>query len=201
MDTKKRTVAAFDFDGTLTTRDTLPLFIIHTRGWKRFVCGILQLTPTLCRYLVGAITNGEAKQQLFTLFFKGMPYKEFQLYGETFAGKIEKHLNGKALDLLRWHKEQKHIVCIVSASMKEWIAPWASMYGVDRIIATLPEVAEDGTLTGPFLSPNCHGEEKVKRLLDVEPDRENYYLYAYGDSKGDIPLLKLADKGIIIKNL
>lgn len=201
MNTKKRIVAAFDFDGTLITRDTLPLFIIHARGWRRFVYGMLQLTPTLCRYLTGTVTNGEAKQRVFTHFFKGMPYKEFLFYGKTFVGKIENHLNEKVFDLLKWHKEQEHTVCIVSASMKEWIAPWTSNHGVDCVIATLPEIAEDGTLTGRFLSPNCHGEEKVKRLLKVEPDRKDYYLYAYGDSKGDIPLLELADEGKMIKDL
>lgn len=201
MDTKKRIVAAFDFDGTLTTRDTLPLFIIHARGWRRFVCGMLRQAPMLCRYLAGTIPNGEAKQQLFAYFFKGMPYKEFRLYGETFVGKIEKYQNRKVLNSFKWHKEQGHTVCIISASMKEWIAPWASKCGVDCVIATLPEVTEYGILTGHFLSPNCHGEEKVKRLLEVEPNRENYNLYAYGNSKGDIPLLKFADKGIIITNL
>lgn len=201
METAKRTIAAFDFDGTLTTRDTLPLFIIHAKGWRCFMSGMVRLTPMLCRYLLGIIPNSEAKQRLFAHFFKGMPYKDFCFYGNTFSDKIEKTLISKGISLLKQHLEQGHSVCIVSASIKEWIQPWANRYGVDKVIATQVETDENGILTGRFLSPNCNGKEKVRRLLEEEPDRESYYLYAYGDSKGDIPMLEFADKGYMARDL
>lgn len=198
MRTVKRTIAAFDFDGTLTTRDTLPLFIIHAKGWRRFICGMIQLTPMLCGCLLGRIPNGEAKQRLFAHFFKGMPYKDFCFYGKAFSDKIEEALNFKNFHRLQQHMRQGDSVCIISASIQEWIQPWARGYGVDRVIATRIETDGNGTLTGRFLSSNCNGKEKVRRLLEEEPDRENYYLYAYGDSKGDIPMLEFADKGYMI---
>ena len=201
MEATTRAIAAFDFDGTLTTRDTLPLFIIHARGWKRFAYGMFLLSPMLCGYLSGLITNGEAKQRLFTHFFKGMPYKDFRLYGETFSKKAEKHVRKKTLDLLNSHKRQGHAVYIISASIEEWIQPWAKQHGVDKVIATQAEVDKEGTLTGRFRSPNCYGQEKVRRLSEEIPCREDYYLYAYGDSKGDIPLLKLANEGKMTKDL
>lgn len=201
MENKKRTIAAFDFDGTLTTRDTLPLFIIHARGWGRFICGMLRLTPMLCGYLSGGIPNGEAKQRLFAHFFKGMPYKDFKRYGETFAKKTDKYRNTKMIGILERHKEQGHCICIISASMEEWIGPWAAQYGVGRVIATEAEIDGKGFMTGRFRSPNCNGKEKVKRLLEKEPERKEYYLYAYGDSKGDMPLLEFADRGIMTKDL
>ena len=159
--------------------------------------GMIRLTPMLCGYLLGIIPNSEAKQRLFAHFFRGMPYKDFCFYGNTFSDKTEKILSSKGISLLKQHLEQGHSVCIVSASIKEWIQPWANRYGVDKVIATQVETDENGMLTGRFLSPNCNGKEKVRRLLEEEPDRENYYLYAYGDSKGDIPLLEFADKGIM----
>lgn len=201
MGTVKRTIAAFDFDGTLTTRDTLPLFIICAKGWRRFICGMLQLTPMLCGCLLGDIPNGEAKQRLFAHFFKGMPYKDFCYYGNIFSGRIEKILNIKNLHQLQQHMRQGDSVCIISASIQEWIQPWAKWYGVDKVIATRIETDGNGLLTGRFLSPNCNGKEKVRRLLEEEPDRENYYLYAYGDSEGDMPMLEFADKGYMIKDL
>lgn len=198
---KKKNIAAFDFDGTLTTRDTLPLFIIHTRGWRRFAYGIFLLSPMLCGYLSGFIANGQAKQRIFAHFFKGMHYKDFLLYGKTFSEKIEKYQNTKVLNLLKWHKRQGHTVYIISASIEEWIQPWAKQHGVDRVIATQAEVDKDGILTGRFRSPNCYGQEKKRRLQEMNPDRDSYYLYAYGDSKGDIPLLEFADEGKMIKDL
>lgn len=201
MGTVKRTIAAFDFDGTLTTRDTLPLFIIHAKGWRKFICGMLQLIPMLCGYLLGSIPNGEAKQRLFAHFFKGMPYKDFCYYGNIFSDRVEKVLNFRNFHRLRQHMRQGDSVCIISASIQEWIQPWAKWHGVDKVIATRIETDENGMLTGRFLSPNCNGKEKVRRLLEEEPDRENYYLYAYGDSKGDMPMLEFADKGYMIKDL
>ena len=62
-----------------------------------------------------------------------------------------------------------------------------------RIVGTRIEV-ENGMVTGRFLTPNCYGEEKVRRLLEVLPDRRLYHLTAYGDSRGDRALLAYADE-------
>ena len=48
-------------------------------------------------------------------------------------------------------------------------------------------------ITGRFKTPNCYGQQKVERLLELEPARDTYLLYAYGDSLGDRELLALAD--------
>ena len=66
-------------------------------------------------------------------------------------------------------------------------------------IGTKVEVDLDGKLTGRFLTKNCYGPEKVNRLLEIEPDRKNYFLYAYGDSRGDKEMLECADRGIMIQ--
>ena len=70
---------------------------------------------------------------------------------------------------------------------------------MSQVLATKMEVDKDGVLTGSFSTANCYGSEKVRRLMEVEPDRENYYLCAYGDSRGDKELLEFADKGLLIK--
>ena len=77
--------------------------------------------------------------------------------------------------------------------MKNWIAPWAKENGIKEVISTEVEI-KNSILTGKFRTRNCHGKEKVQRLLEKYPSREKYFLYAYGDSRGDKELLKLADK-------
>ena len=67
--------------------------------------------------------------------------------------------------------------------------------GIESLLATNIEVDSAGLITGKFLSPNCYGREKVIRLLEKEPDRNSYTLFAYGDSRGDRELIEFADKG------
>ena len=71
--------------------------------------------------------------------------------------------------------------------------------GVTATIGTKVEVDPGGKLTGRFLTKNCYGPEKVNRLLEIEPDRRKYFLYAYGDSRGDKEILEFADRGIMIR--
>ena len=63
------------------------------------------------------------------------------------------------------------------------------------VLATKIETNKKGLLTGKFLSKNCYGQEKVNRLLELFPDRNNYILIAYGDSPGDKEFIELSDKG------
>lgn len=84
-------------------------------------------------------------------------------------------------------------LCIVSASIDRWIRPWAQTVGFSSLLCTEIEV-EKGVLTGAFLTANCYGQEKVNRLLTRYPERNEYYLIAYGDSRGDRELLAFADE-------
>jgi HAD superfamily phosphoserine phosphatase-like hydrolase len=82
---------------------------------------------------------------------------------------------------------------IISASMENWIKPWADVYGIGHVIATTVEI-KDGRLTGRFSSPNCHGKEKVRRLFETMGSLDQYHICSYGDSKGDQDLLDLSDE-------
>jgi HAD superfamily phosphoserine phosphatase-like hydrolase len=85
-------------------------------------------------------------------------------------------------------------VLIVSASIDNWVQPFFPSF---TIVGTQIEVI-DGLLTGRFLTPNCYGQEKVRRILALHPDRSDYHLIAYGDSRGDREMLAFADEAHII---
>jgi len=87
-----------------------------------------------------------------------------------------------------------HDMLILSASMENWLMPFARYLEIDRVEGTQLEVSPDGRLTGKFLSKNCYGEEKVIRLRSRLPNREEFHLIAYGDSRGDKELLNYADE-------
>lgn len=184
-------VAAFDFDGTLTTKDTLLVFLKHAFNRRQLAIGLMRLSLVLTAFKFKLISNNIAKQKLFAYFFAGMPVDTFNQYAESFKSKIDAVINPLALERLKWHQDQGHTCIIVSASVENWIKPWASDHGV-LVASTRIEVI-DGKITGRLLGENCYGGEKEKRVLELYPNRGEYQLYAYGDSSGDRALLAMAD--------
>jgi len=156
------------------------------------VLSTLKVMPYLVLYKLKVIPNFKAKEKLFTALFKGVSMADFNILCKDFAVVIQKMVKPEALKRIEWHRQNGHEIIIISASVENWIMPWATLNGIDTVLATQIQVI-DGFITGKFLSKNCHGAEKVNRLLQHLPDRENYILYAYGDSSGDKDLLQFAD--------
>jgi len=188
-------VAIFDFDGTITRKDTLLEFIKFSKGKWRFYSGFLLFSPLLVAMKLKIYPNWKAKQQLFSFFYKGVSIEQFNHWSNGFIVEIEKILRSKAVEAIKSHKDNDDKVVIISASIENWIIPWADRMGVDTVLATKIEIDNNGLLTGKFSTKNCYGREKVNRLLEIFPDRNNYKLTAYGDSRGDRELIDFADKG------
>ena len=193
---KETVVAAFDFDGTLTTADTLLAFIRFSHGRRRLLVGLLRHAHWLLLMVLGLYPGWKVKEKVFSYFYRGTALGRFVRWGHDFADVAETMLNRRTVEILRRHLSQGHTVCVVTASIDEWVRPVCERLGVGTVLATRVEVSPEGVLTGRFLSPNCRGAQKVVRLLEVFPRRQSYRLYAYGDSRGDDELLALADEGV-----
>lgn len=153
----------FDFDGTLTRKDSLPDFIQFCVGKPAYYFGLVRLSPMLITYLLNIITNSQAKQRLLSYFFKGYDSCYFNDLGNNYSlNKIDKILREDAIKKLDWHKKQGHTVVVVSASVDSWLKKWCTKHSLD-LIATSLEV-KGGLLTGRFLAKNCYGVEKVNRI-------------------------------------
>lgn len=187
-----KVIAVFDFDGTITTVDTLFDFIRFYYAFPRFLWGLFALSPVLILFKLGFISNDKAKERLFSYFFKGKTLSEFNAICEKYKNRINQTLRSQAIDKVKFHQQEGHIVLINSASIYNWILPWAQSIGIESVIGTEVEVKE-GVITGKFKGENCYGVEKVKRFLELYPYRDTYQLYVYGDSSGDKPLLDIAD--------
>lgn len=194
----KRAIAVFDFDGTLTKKDTLLEFIKFSCGIRAFLGGLCLYSPILVLMKMRLYPNWKAKQKIFGHFYKGMDYKYFQELGNQFAAIIDTFCRREIIAKVEEHLKNGDTVYVVSASIDEWIRPWCKQLGITEVIGTKIEVAPNGLITGLFLTKNCYGKEKVTRLLQNEPLRKDYYLYVYGDSRGDKEILALADEGIVI---
>lgn len=185
---------AFDFDGTLTTRDTLIAFIRYAGGTPRFLLGFLLHAPLLVLMKLRLYSNGKAKQRLFSWFFRGMPIETFDTLCQSFASTHRHLLRPETVRLLQQALSEGSEVLVVSASIDNWVQ---TFFPTVTVLGTQIEVI-DGRLTGRFLTPNCYGQEKVRRILALYPDRSAYRLTAYGDSRGDRELLAFADEAHLV---
>lgn len=190
----KPVVAAFDFDGTLTRRDTLLPFLRYTLGTTAVMRHALILAPTLAAYCLGMLRNDIAKERVLAQTLGGIAMEELRDQAARFA---EHQLPGlmrpEAMRRFDWHKKQGHRCLVISASLDIYVKPWAIQAGFDEVLASQLETLTDGRITGNLLGGNCFGIEKVRRLEALLGARNSYTLYAYGDSRGDKELLATAD--------
>lgn len=198
MQPDTRTVAAFDFDGTLTRRDTFMPFLARGLGWPRFALALLTCSPWLAGYALRLVRNDVAKQRLMLATLEGKSTAEMddwttQWLARDFPGQLRED----AMARLAWHQQQGHCCVMVSASPDIYLARTARQLGFDALLCTEMAV-EGGRLSGLMRTPNCHGEQKVIRLRAWLAKRfgadaaNDLVLYAYGDTSGDKPMLRMA---------
>jgi HAD superfamily hydrolase (TIGR01490 family) len=139
------------------------------------------------------VPNNIAKEKFISHFFKGWEIIRFQNVAKNYSiTQIDKIVRVEAIERIKWHKERGHKVVIVSASIEGWLKGWCNNYNLE-LLSTKLEVKNE-KITGKFLTKNCYGIEKVKRIKEVYNLEEFKVIYAYGDSKGDKEMLSIADE-------
>ncbi len=166
----------FDFDGTLTVRDSLLPFLRFLVPPGRLLAGLAASAPAAAGQFLGA-GRGAAKEALLRRFVRGLREEELAAAGAGFARARLPRLVRPAV--------------LVSASLEVYLAPWGASAGFDDVLATRLEAA-GGRLTGRFLGLNCRGPEKVERLRALLGTLDGPVIHAYGDSGGDRELLAIA---------
>ena len=187
-------LALFDFDGTVSFKDSMAGFVRHAVGRRVYYMGMLKISPVLAAYVLKLMRNDVAKAKMMTHFFGGWEARRFHEAARRYAlDHLDAIVRPEAMERIRWHREQGHTVVIVSASMGCWLQPWCDKEGV-ALIASKMQI-EAGRVTGALDGPNCYGEEKVRRIRAVYDLEDFETVYAYGDTAGDRPMLALADEG------
>ena len=186
---EKQKIVIFDFDGTLTTNDTLIAFIRYACGNAAFVWGFLLHLPLLVLMKLRLYDNGKCKERVFGHFFRGWTEERFTQACGAFAASHRHLLRQQTINILRQAQQDGARVLIVTASIDRWVQPF---FPDVEVLGTQVEV-NNGLLTGCFHTPNCYGAEKVRRV--EECIKEASHITAYGDSRGDRELLAWADKG------
>jgi len=193
----KKRVAFFDFDGTITIKDTLLEFIKFTKGSIFFYIGFFLNSPWLVAYKCKIISNQRAKQRVLTFFFGGLPLQEFQENCDRFAKeRLPSLIRPKAMEEISRLQKIGAVIVIVSASPQNWIQGWANLIPAELIATKLQTIERRDIqiLTGKIAGNNCYGEEKIRRIKEHFTLSEYEEIYTYGDSSGDQPMLDLGNR-------
>jgi phosphatidylglycerophosphatase C len=190
---RDRVVAAFDFDGTITTSDSLRAFVHYTVGSPRLIYGAIRAAPWMAGMLIGTCDRGTAKAHFLAATIGAMTRRKLEDAAHQYvAQRLPKLIRPEMAVRVQEHKRRGHQLVLVSASPALYLKVWATAAGFDAVLATELEFHDD-RFSGHLASPNCWGPEKVRRLQQWFDGDQPRVLYAYGDSQGDREMLALAD--------
>ena len=214
-----RALAAFDFDGTLSSRDNVLAYLRIVAGTRDLARAIAAVAPALLAARRDPSQRDVAKAVVLRRTLAGRREDYLRDLGARYARLVVlEHLHSDVVARLDAHRAAGHDLVLVSASLRLYLDPIAELLEVPNVLATAMEVAPDGRLTGELAGANVRGPEKARRLDEWiaqsprSPARRQQdaqdgetaaggedggvVVYAYGDSDGDRELLARADHPI-----
>jgi phosphatidylglycerophosphatase C len=185
-------LVAFDFDGTLTVKDSFNAFL-KWRAGRKWTRGVIRLTPALITYVFDR-NRAKLKAAAIREFMKGATVAQIENDARTFAqNHAASLLRPDALAVWRSWRAKGAKLVIVTASPEITVAPFARGLGADMLIGTRLMTSEDGRVLDGLDGNNCRAKEKVLRLREAfGPDV--HLTAAYGDTSGDTEMLAIADE-------
>lgn len=188
----KTALALFDFDGTISSKDSFVEFMKFTHGKRVFALRMAMGFLTFAGWKLGLVKSHFTKVKALRSFYKGWTEERMMDARKRFTKEVLSHiLFPKAIERINWHKEQGHRIIVVTASCDAWLGDWTHQMGLE-LLCTEMEL-KNGIYTGELSKPNCRGKEKVNRInqhLNLDDHSE---VYAYGNDHGDNQMLAIAD--------
>jgi HAD superfamily hydrolase (TIGR01490 family) len=186
-------LALFDFDGTITTKDSFGLFLKYVMNKNRSLrTKIISLSPVFVAMKTKLLSEQKAKETMLAILFKGWIKTRLNKIGAEFSKTIlPSIMRPIALEKIKLHKAEGDKVVVVTASLDSWIKAWCEPYEIESICSEL-EIKE-GLITGKLTGRDCIGDEKVKRIQAQYNLNDYKKVFAYGDSYRDKEMLDMAD--------
>jgi HAD superfamily hydrolase (TIGR01490 family) len=188
----KEIVALFDFDGTITTKDTFVPFLYAAFGKRRVYKTFFRLAPQAFLVAIGLFSRDKFKECITKLLFRDQYVDIMRQIGSKYAKTLYRLYRPTALQRIEWHKSNGHRCIMVSASLDLYLRDVCNSLGFDDLICTIlsnNNFVFDGTLK----YGNCRRKEKVNQLKLILGDLNNYDIYGYGDTIGDYEMLNIAN--------
>jgi phosphatidylglycerophosphatase C len=188
-----RPLVTFDFDGTLTCKDSFLAFLAWRQGTLRYAMGLARLGAPLIAYASDR-DRTRLKAQLVRTFLEGVARETLAEEAARFAAQCSRRLlRADAVRCWKAWQERGARLVIVTASPDIVVAPFARGLGAETLIATRLHFDADGRASGGLDGPNCRGPEKVNRLREAFGAQVRLDA-AYGDSDGDKEMLAMSEE-------
>ncbi|KQK24841.1 HAD family hydrolase [Chryseobacterium aquaticum] len=183
----------FDFDGTLTYKDTMFLYLKFYNSSK-FRIQFVKHIPLFILLKLKLADTEKVKKSFIGSILKGQLQTKIEdkskLFFEEYYPKI---LRENALDFIGNIDKENTDSLIVTASLDIWTKPFAEKLQM-KLVATQAEF-KNGIFTGNFIGKNCNGEEKLERIKTEINGAKYDKIIAFGDTSGDKPMLQWANEG------
>lgn len=182
----------FDFDGTLTYKDTMFLFL-KFYDKKKFYWQFAKHTPLFILLKLGLLEAEKVKKSLISGVLKGEKKEKIEMKAQKFFEKYYAEIFRKnALDFIENMDRENTESLIVSASLDIWVKPFAEKLNI-KLLSTEAEFV-NGIFTGNFATKNCNGQEKVNRIKKEIEGKKFDKIIAFGDTSGDKEMLAFANE-------
>ena len=183
----------FDFDGTLTYKDTMFLYLKFYNASK-FRIQFIKHIPLFILLKLNLLEAEKVKKSFISSILKGEKKEKIEKKSQQFFDQYYPEIfRGNALDFIKNIDYSQTDCYIVTASLDIWVKPFAEKFKMN-LLATNAEFKND-IFTGNFVGNNCNGVEKVNRIKAEITDKKYDKIIAFGDTFGDQPMLAWADEG------
>lgn len=183
----------FDFDGTITTKDSFLKFLKFSASPNLFYLKLLLAFPYYFMYMLGIYDEKKSKEKILNVFIKNKSKEELIRMGNLFIDKLikTKIVKPQFIDLIEEYKREKCEIAIVSASFDIWICPFCEKFNLVAICTKL-KYDKSNIFIGEIEGKNCKGIEKKLKILNTFDLTKYAEIIAYGDSVGDNEMMDLA---------
>lgn len=173
----------YDFDGTIYDGDSTRDFIVFCAAhYPAVIARFPGAIAALCAYALGRLSRDEAKGRCLHVL-AAVP---------DLTRAVSKFWDRSMPKVMRWYIDQRESDDLVISASPDFLVDEACRrLEIRGPIATLVDVHTMGMLT-----PNCRGEEKVRRLSAELPDARIEAFYS--DSVSDEPIARIAQRAYLV---
>jgi phosphatidylglycerophosphatase C len=192
-------LAVFDLDGTITRHDTLLWYVLGylaRHPWR--IVRLPWMLVAAVRFLFD-FDHGAIKGSFIRVTLGGATRSSLQQWSDKFVQRVVQNgLHVEARPAIERHRRAGARLLLLSASIDLYVPQIGAALGFDEVICTQVRWREDARLDGRLASANCRDEEKRRRLASIIEREAPSATSAYGNSRGDLPHLRLTQHAYLI---